>query len=413
MIHSFAFSRLSSRGFISRAAMALALAGGALVATSVQAQDYSRGFRSAYPKVAEMTTGETPDWAGAKAQFETVIAAISNEDDRNAAGNLALQIGNNLNDPALQRRGLELMLESGKVAPENVGQFQFFVGNLAYNARDYMAARTALQAALAAGYTQNEPEGLIIETYLQQDDVAGAVAYLEQLQPQFAAAGRAVPANWIERTLGEAYSLDMYDESIALSQLLVKANPTQDGWLKALQVVGAIRQLEPQAELDLLRLMRQTNALSNRTEYVRYIEAVDPRIMANEVLPLLSEAVAAGLMTTGDDYYADVKAVADSRAAADRRNPDATFAEGQSGDAIDAMGTGNVLWSLGDYARAETLYQASADKGGDANEALTRKGMAQVMQGKYSEAVATLGQVTGERQAVAQMWALYAQTKMS
>ncbi|WP_191229030.1 tetratricopeptide repeat protein [Aurantiacibacter xanthus] len=409
MIHKFAFRRLTSRGIVSRAAMALALAGGALVATSAQAQDYSRGFRSAYAPVAEMTSGETPDWAGARDKFDSVLAAISNDDDRNAAGNLALMIGNNLNDPAWQRRGLELMLQSGKVEPERIGQFQFFVGNLAYNAKDFAAARTALTAALAAGYTENDPQGLIIETYLQEDDVAGAVAYIEQLQPEFAAAGRTIPVTWIERTLGAAYSNDMYDESIALSKALVQADPSSGGWLKSLQVVGAIRQLDPQVELDLLRLMRETKALSNRAEYVRYIEALDPRIMSNEVLPVLNEAAAAGLIDTGDNYYVEVKSIADSRASSDRSNPDATFSEGQSGDALDAMGSANVLWSIGDFARAETLYQAAADKGGDVNEAMTRKGMAQVKQGKYAEAIETLGQVTGPRKPVAEMWALYAQ----
>ncbi len=406
MIHKFAFSR-----FTSRAAMALALAGGALFATSAQAQDYSRSFREAYAPIAEITTGETPDWAGARDQFDAVLAAIENEDDRNAAGNMALMIGNNLNDPTWQRRGLELMLESGKVEPERIGQFQFFVGNLAYNAKDYAASRAALTAALAAGYTDNDPQGLIIETYLQEDNVAGAVAYIEQIEPEFAAAGRTIPVAWIERTLGAAYTNDMYDESISLAKALVKADPSSAGWLKSLQVVGAIRQLEPQVELDLLRLMRETDALSNRAEYIRYIEALDPRIMSNEVLPVMAEAVEAGLIDTGDNYYVEVKSIADSRAATDRRNPDATFSEGQSGDALDAMGSANVLWSLGDYARAETLYQAVADKGGDVNEAMTRKGMAQVMQGKYDEAVATLGQVTGARKPVADMWVLYAEQK--
>ncbi|MEN7537138.1 tetratricopeptide repeat protein [Aurantiacibacter flavus] len=406
MIHKFAFSR-----FTSRAAMALALAGGALFATSAQAQDYSRGFREAYVPVAEITSGEEADWAAARDQFDSVLAAIENDDDRNAAGNMALMIGNNLNDPVWQRRGLELMLESGKVEPERIGQFQFFVGNLAYNAKDYAEARAALEAALAAGYTENDPQGLIIETYLQEDNVPGAVAYIEKLQPEFAAAGRTIPVTWIERTLGAAYSNDMYDESIALAKALVKADPSSAGWLKSLQVVGAIRQLEPQVELDLLRLMRETDALSNRAEYIRYIEALDPRIMSNEVLPVMAEAVEAGLIDTGDNYYVEVKSIADSRAATDRSDPDGTFAEGQSGDALDAMGSANVLWSLGDYARAETLYQAAADKGGDLNEAMTRKGMAQVMQGKYDEGIATLGQVTGPRKPVADMWVLYAEQK--
>jgi len=418
MISSLVLACRKSGSLFSHAAMAVALAGGAAIGTAaiapaVYAQDYSRDFVAAYEPVAALTAGETPDWAAARAQYETVVAAIETEDDRDAAGNLALQIGNGLNDPAMQRRGLELRLASGKVAPERIGQFQFFVGNLAYNAQDWGAARTALNAALAAGYTENDPKGLVLETYLQEGAVPQAVEYLEAQIGELQAAGQPVPRQWMLRTLAEAYEGDFYEPAVAVSKLLVQNDPTQSSWINSLQVIGALRQLDTDVELDLLRLMRETNSLTQRVEYVRFIEGADPRIMSNEVLPVLAEGLAADHFDTSDPYYVEVKSIADSRAPADRRNPDATASEGLSGDSIDAMASGDVLWSLGDYARAEELYQAAADKGGDANAAMTRKGMAQVKQGKYAEAIATLETVTGEREAIAEMWAIYAATMMN
>ncbi len=64
---------------------------------------------------------EGGDYASAKAQLPTVIAAIETPDDRYMAGNLTLLLGNKLKDPVLQRQGLELMLASGKVDPAQVG----------------------------------------------------------------------------------------------------------------------------------------------------------------------------------------------------------------------------------------------------------------------------------------------------
>ena len=156
MLRAFRTTRNKSiRGTVAGFALAIALAGGvsmgsaAVTSEAAQAQDNSRGFVEAYQPVAAMVQGETPDAAGARAAIPTMVAAIETPADRNVAGNLILNIGNQLSEPALQRQGLEMMLESGLVAPEQVGQFNWFVGSLAFNAGDYAAARNALQAAVA------------------------------------------------------------------------------------------------------------------------------------------------------------------------------------------------------------------------------------------------------------------------
>ena len=187
--------RLPFRNLTSALALGLTSAGGlagsALVlATPATAQDYSKGFREAYSPVQELMGAEAPDWNAVKGMLPTVEAAIANEDDRNATGSLFLQVGNNLTDKQLQRRGLELMLASGKTPPEQVGQFQWFVGNLAFEAKDYDAARTALQAAQQVNYTGPDVDigGLIAETYFAQDNNQAGVDYvLEQTKERTAA----------------------------------------------------------------------------------------------------------------------------------------------------------------------------------------------------------------------------------
>lgn len=408
-------------GFTSAFALALVASGAAVVGTAAtsapamaQAKPkYSKEFVKLYQPAAAIANSPTGDYASAKPQLPAIVAAIANDDDRHAAGSLVLLLGNKLSDSALQRQGLELMLASGKVAPEQVGQFQYFVGNLAYAAKDWAAARTALQAGIAAGYTNDNPEGLIAESYFNENNTAAGLGYLKQTIAARAAAGTPAPEGWLLRGLKMAYEGNLKDESVEWSTMLVKANPTDRNWLQALQVVGASYDFQPQEQLDLLRLMLHTNSLSTRNEFTNYIETIDPRIAPNEANAVLAAAVAAGVMTTTDTYYGEVKRVVDQRLpsqakeAGDYAKEAATAATGKP-----AENAGDIYFSMGNYAQAEAMYQLAVQKGtADRNQTLTRLGMAQALQGKAQPARDSFGQVQGNRAPVAKMWIAYVDSK--
>jgi len=306
-----------------------------------------------------------------------------------------------------------MMLQSGKVPAEQVGQFQFFVGNLAYAEKDWAAARTALEAALAAGYTQDDPEGLVAETYFSEGQSQQGLDYLKGVVEQRMAAGRPVPENWLLRGLRMAYEGKLPEQVTDYSVLLVKSSPTERNWLQALQVVNAVNGLEPQAQLDLLRLMLETNSLTERSEFASYIEAADVRVMSNEVLRVLERGVEKGVFTPSDDYYSEVKRLADERAPVDRQEAPGLAAEANgAANGTTAMGAGDVFLSLADYAQAEAMFQLALEKGGvDRDRALTRLGIAQAHQGKSEAAKSSFGQVSGARAPVAEMWMAYVDTK--
>jgi len=411
-------ARRTTRGGLGSAlALALALTSGAVVATAVtgtpaMAQN-SKAFAEAYQPVADVVNTEGGDYAGAKARMAAVVAAIETPDDRYAAGNLTLILGNKLTDPVLQRQGLEMMIASGKVAPTDIGQRQFDLGRLAYNAKDFPAARTAFQAAITAGFTGGSPEPLIAESYFGEGQNEQGLQYLKGLIEKTLAAGQPVPDSWILRGLAVAYKADLAAQAVEYSTLLVKHGQSAEKWLQALQVIHAYNTGDPQAELDLLRLMALTDAMSNRTEYVSYIEAADPRIMANEVNRVLDAAVAKGVISTGDEYYKDVKAIADQRAPQDRSDAPGLGTKARGSTAVkDAINAGDVFLSLGSYAEAEEMYKLALDRAGvDRNTTLTRLGIAQIHQNKYAEAKATFDQVSGPRTSIARMWSAYAETR--
>src|SRR5690606_19895024 len=139
----------------------------------------SRGFAAVYQPVATASNAEGADFNAIKAEVPAIVAAVENEADRFAAGNLVLITGNKLSDAALQRQGLELMVASGLAEPAQVPQFNFFIGNLAINAKDYTAARTALEAAKACGYVDPNIDALIAESYFLSGSIPQGLAVLK------------------------------------------------------------------------------------------------------------------------------------------------------------------------------------------------------------------------------------------
>lgn len=404
-----------TRRLASTLAMAAALAGGSIVASAgfavpAAAQEYSRAFVALYSPLADAVNAPEANVSALSAQFPAVIAAAVSPDEKYATGNLILIAGNKASNPAWQRQGLELQLASGLVPPEQVGQFNWFVGILAYNAGDYDASRAALQRAAQAGFADGDVNGLIAETYYQTDQTATGVAHVMTLVESATAAGQAVPQQWLLRGLQAAYGDNLIEQALDLSLLLVTHHASQENWLRALQVTNAVAEIDDQARLDVLRLMRLTGTLTDGNEYIAYIEAADPRIMSNELDDVLAEGVAAGRLSVGDTYYQEVKYIIDARTAADRADAPSLVADARaSATGRDALAAGDVLLSLDDFAGAAEMYGMAVTKGGvDTPAALTRQGIAQVRSGDYAGAQATLSQVTGPRAIVAKLWAAYA-----
>lgn len=413
--------RKTRTGFGSRLALAAALVSGAAMgaagmATPAMAQqqaeaEYSEPFVEAYQPVAEIAGAESGDFAAAKAQLPGVIAAAQTADDRLAAGQLSLQLGTKLSDRALQRQGLEMMLQSGKLPPDQVGQFQFLVGNLAYEAQDYAAAKTALQAAVDAGFAgEGDPYGLLIESYFKSNDVQGGLDFLQREVASRQAAGQPVPANWLLRGLQVAYENQLAGPATDISALLVSTNPSEQNWLNALQVVRALNQFENDGALDILRLQRLTGALDAANDYAQYVTAADARRNANEVLAVIEEGTAAGVIPAGDQFFAEQKQVAEGRAATDREEVPTQVGEARSAsNGVTANGLGDAFMSFDDFANAEEMYQVALEKGGLRNReaTLTRLGIAQARQSKFAEAKQSFEQVSGSREPIAEMWAAW------
>lgn len=349
-----------------------------------------------------------------RAKLDTVFAAVTSPDDKMGAGRLAIDLGSMVQDSALQRRGLNALLESGKLPPAEQARMNFFAGSLAYDAKEYAAARTALSAAIQGGYRENDVEALLADSYIQDNQVPQGIAMLKQAITEAKTAGRLPPANWFRRGLGVAYKNRQIEDASFFSRGLVEAYPTTENWSGAITVVREIAKYPAQEVLDLMRLMERTKSFSEERDYIEYVQAADARRLPGEVSKIINQGLAANKLNTADLFVSESRSMANARIAADRASLAGLERDARAGNATaaTAMAAGDAYLSYDDAAKAREFYTIALGKPGvDTPRVLTRLGIAQSDLGQYAEAQATFGKIEGPRKALAQLWTIYVAAK--
>ena len=418
------FSVFSKRS--STLALALALGmGGVLSVTALEAPaaaqkkkkdddkaakpQYSKGFVAVYNPVQEQLD-QQGDIAAVKAALPGVIAAAENDDDRFVAGNLVYSAGVKSSDRALQRQGIEMMLQSGKVPAANQPQYNFLAGQFAYQDDDFGAARTYFERAAELGYAENDPVPLIAETYFQEERFADGVTYLSQAIEAKRQAGQPVDEAWIRRGLAMAYNNKLDAQAREYSSMYVRDYPSATSWGDAIGILYNTSEIGGEDSLDLLRLARRVDGLRQSNQYLEYIDQADPRKLPGEVVAVIDEGYASGNLDRSNTFVSEARAEAAKRVKTDETElPElAKDARAANANLVTVMAAGNAFLSYGRAADAEEFFaKAATMPGANTPLVLTRMGIAQLDQGKYAEAEATFNRVEGARQAIANLWAIY------
>ncbi len=349
---------------------------------------------------------------GEKATLDKLAAAATTADDRYLYGQLALELGKIAEDKALQRTGIKTMVDSGKLAADQVGLFNYFAGAISYDMRDWAGAREGLHAAIAAGFTQNDAESLLAEAYFNDNKAAEGLDYLQSVIA--ARAGKPVPEEWLRRGISVAYTAKLSDKANAFGTQLVMAYPTTKNWALAIAVLRDTARYPSQEMLDLLRLMDRTNSYLEGRDYVEYIQAADPRRSPGEVMKVLNAGLAAGKLTSGDVFVNEAKTIAGGRLTADKASLAGLErdARAPAATAVVAMAAADAYLSYDNPGKAAELYQIALSKPGvDTARALTRLGIAQTDLGQIDAAKATFAKVSGVRKGIADLWTAYAASK--
>lgn len=341
---------------------------------------------------------------------EAAAAAASTDQDKLLAGQFFVTLGGFNGNMKARQRGAQLMIDSGRLKPEQLPQFQFYLGNFAYGAGDYLTAANALKAAAELGFQHDQLVPLMIQAYGQANMAKEGLVAAQGAIAKRKAAGLQIPEDWISRANVVAYKANMGPEAITFSTMLVQEHPSNFNWLASTQMVRTFAGLDPQATLDLFRLMSRSGALDNDAQYVaneykEYIETADPRKNPGEVVSVIDKGTAGGRLN-GLAWVKEARSTAEGRIAPDKASLPGLLKDAKaSADGKTALIAGDVALNYGDAAQAESMYALAVSKGGvDQNTALTRLGIAQFDQHKFPEADGTFAKVTGPRQTVAKLW---------
>ena len=415
-------------------ALAIALAtGSAVVATAVYPAEahaqrkkkkdqeengggYSKEFVAAYQPIDDGLKAEGADAAAYKPQLEALIPLSNSNDEKIAAGGLIFNTGIKLNDQALQLKGMELMLASGKVPLDQVGRYNFIAYQLSNAQQDYGKARNYLQQAINTNFTTEtiaaaDLQIAMAESYFSANEFVEGLAYLEQAIKSQKAQGQTVSEDWYRRGLTVAYNNEVVPQVYDFAVMWIADYPSPTNWRDAVNLTRNLNSFEGPQMLDLLRLSKRVDALQDKQDYILYVEAADARRLPKEVKDLIETAYADGAVSRDDIYVADALTTATGRIESDRADLPALEADADAANAQlrTVVAAAGAFLSYGEYSKAAKFYEKALTMPGvDTGEALTRLGIAQIGMGEYDAARETLGKVEGARAPIAKLWTAYA-----
>ena len=407
---------------ISTLALAIAL-GGMGVAAPALAKDKPAAAAKYTPAVVKgyndaKKAVEAGDIAGATAQYQALKGQIQTDDDKLVIGKLGVAIGQKSNNQPLLSEAIDMVLASGKAEADEKPKLYFAQGQIAYQAKDYAKAVTALTQAQQTGVKNDQLVPILVDSLSRGGQTLQALTTLNAAIDANAACGTPTPADWYARGLSIGYGVvktsspdapAITEQTSKLTQKWVAAYPTKSNWHDALVTFSAQTKAATDLQVDVLRLLRAVGALSGDAEYREYAEDVYLRY-PNEAKIVLQDGSSKGIVNlAGKNDASEVLGIVTGKTAADKASlPAADKSARASANGKAALTTADAYVSYGQYAQAIDLYKVAATKGGiDAGTAALHMGWAQVLSGDAAGAKQTFATVTGPRKALADFWMVH------
>jgi tetratricopeptide (TPR) repeat protein len=387
-------------------ALALGIASGAMVAPAVakekdkkEAAPEQRKFK--FSKKAQKALGE----AQALQQKGDNDGALVKIREAEA---LAKQ------DNAMLAEGLQGSIDSGSTTPEEKLKFQRSLAALAVQKNDVPGAIKVYEAMVAEHPNDADLVVGLGEMYNRAGRTPEAVATIDKAIKAKQAAGQQVEETWYKRALALAYDGKLANQVTPASIALVQAYPTPTNWRDVLVIFRETSGLDDQGNLDVMRLMHDTNALTGERDYFEYAETADKRGLAGEAKSIIDAGTAKGALSTGKAYVKELVAIVTPKVKSDRASLPGLEKEGRA-DKTGRMAkaTADGYLGYGENAKAAELYRLALQKGGvDAAEVNTRIGIALVRSGDKAGAEAAFNAVQGGKRAdIAKFWLAHLSSK--
>ncbi len=401
--------------FLSHLSLAVALAtAGAVTVTALPQTAYaqkkpkfSKEFQKQAGPVQAAIEGEDP--AAAKPMVEGLLAQGWTGYDQFVAGQFAVSLGGKLKDQGLQEMGLKAMLASGFTPAEQVGVYNFFVGNFAYEGQRFDEARQYFQTSYDAGYRENNIGILLAETYIKQNRYQEGLAKWQAVIDDTTSAGQKAPEDWYRMARDRA--LRSNDKALYGQWAInwAMAYPSGLSWGDAVAATRRGMQGDSVQNLEVLRFMFASNSLNSANDYKEYAEEAQRKNLFGDIVKVLEKGRADGTIEAGNPMIAEYLTPARSKVAEDKASLPAQPSDVRgSGSASVMMNFADVWLGYGDYAKAAAFYEAGlARPGADQNRGNIGIGNAMAMAGDHAAAKAAFAKVSGNRQSLARLWQIW------
>lgn len=369
----------------------------------------SKGFIPAAKKMEEAQKLKDP--VAMQAALTEGQPTATTPDDKYYVGSYQLQLGILKKDQTLQAQGLDGMLETGKTPAEQLPIFNFYSGNFAYAAKDYPKAIQRLEAAKAAGSTEAALAPMLMDSYLNGGQIDKGWEIAKAGIDAARAAGARPSEELYVRPAQAFQKANRTNEMLDVLAMRVQDYPSPATWRNTLYILLQQAAGDKELNLDILRLMRATNAMTQRPEYLEYAALATEAGYPGEVVAVIKQGQSSGAIPRNDTYFGGIlesqgpRAASDAAAVAADAGKPATLSNPKA-----ARATADALVGNGEAVKAIPLYEAALK--GAPGDALVqyRLGVAQVLAGQGDAAAASLAKVQGPRQRLAQLWAIRAKT---
>jgi Flp pilus assembly protein TadD len=340
-------------------------------------------------------------------------AALPNrtQDDNDIIAQLYIQLGQETQDNALLKQGIEGRLAAGKLSAEEQPRYVRNLAALAVRGNDWAEAQRQFERL--AQLTPNDPSVLADLGRIYRRNKQGPQAY-DAFDRAIAAAetsGTKPEENFYATRLQIAFDYNLNDKVDQAARGLVKNYPTPKNWNVALFALRRAARFDDQGELDTLRLSRVTGALTGQNEYLEYADTAQRRGLPGEGRAVLEEGIARQAVDPNVTAARELRGLL----TAQRAQTDKASLAGLERDARNAptgrqaRATGDGYLSHGEYAKAAEMYRLALQKGGeDANTVNTRLGIALARSGDKAGAREAFGRVKGgQRETLAAYWMIW------
>ncbi|SHN38785.1 hypothetical protein SAMN05192549_109192 [Duganella sacchari] len=329
---------------------------------------------------------------------------------------MSVQLGQASNNYELTIKGLEAMIESGRMKPEEKLRFIDAIGTIYYsNIKDYDKAIQWFERYGTESGDRVKERQFIIRSYFLKNDFASTKTEVLKDIEAAKAAGTVPPKD--ELNLLGNVGIKTKDTELYLQAVeeLARYYPTEDYWNDLLNRTRGKKGYSNRFDLDIARI--KAVVVPSKMEPEDYAEQAELSVLGGfftEAKIAMDKGYPNGI-PAGKDKAAlqKIRDSANKGAADDAKNIDSGIPAAQkSKDGVGLVNLGYNYVTLGQFDKGVDLMKQGIAKGVAKNpdDAKLRLGYALVMAGKKDEAVTVLKTVTGNdgRGDLARYWIMYA-----